>query len=324
MSLANDNGAELAEALPEEDARETEEARRDLARQLLALPQGLHEHVPESVYHARVLGLANKGGLDKILESPATHKAWIDYLVEDDDTPALAFGSGFHMDLLENDRFLREYAVEPLFGDCRAVEGRTTKEQGKRNKEERDNWRIENAGKKLISSDDAVKMARMREVVLAHPLHGSVTIGETLERAQTEITARWRDTETGLEGKCRGDLWLEAAGWLLDVKTTSSACPDAEEFSRICGNFAYFRAASWYPDGFIAAGAEVTRFAFIVISKVYPHLCKVHELDEAGVAFGRSDNRRALRTLAKCIATDTWPALEGGIHPFSLKPWVFR
>ena len=64
-----------------------------------------------------------------------------------EETEAMAFGTAFHLALLEPELFQESYVVAPDFGDLRAVEGRTTKEQGKANKMARLEWLDKNQGK---------------------------------------------------------------------------------------------------------------------------------------------------------------------------------
>ena len=67
---------------------------------LLGMPHGLHEGVPEDVYHRRELRLASKHGLDLVLKAPAAFKAWAGG-AEDEPTPAMVFGKDFHTATLE-------------------------------------------------------------------------------------------------------------------------------------------------------------------------------------------------------------------------------
>jgi PDDEXK-like domain of unknown function (DUF3799) len=69
-------------------------------RSALDLPHGLHEGVPEAIYHAKVLGLASKHALDLVEPAPAKYRAWID-ADEDIPTPAMQFGKDFHAAALE-------------------------------------------------------------------------------------------------------------------------------------------------------------------------------------------------------------------------------
>ena len=68
-------------------------------RSALDLPHGLHEDVPEDVYHRKVPGIASKHALDLVLEAPAKYRAWLEDL-EEEPTPAMLFGQAFHTALL--------------------------------------------------------------------------------------------------------------------------------------------------------------------------------------------------------------------------------
>ncbi len=96
---------------------------------ILDLADGLHAGIPESVYHARIQGVASKSVLDLIAKAPAVYAGWLTG-TEREDTPALFLGKALHSGLLEPDVFRRTYTVEPRFGDCRKT-GRTSTEDAK-------------------------------------------------------------------------------------------------------------------------------------------------------------------------------------------------
>ena len=68
------------------------------------LPTGLHQGVPEAVYHSRERGIASKSALDLVAQSPAHYEAWLRG-EEREPTPAMRFGSAFHIAALEPERY---------------------------------------------------------------------------------------------------------------------------------------------------------------------------------------------------------------------------
>ena len=82
---------------------------------------GVFYDIPAEEYHQRELGVASKSTLDLVHHSPAHYYAWLQGL-DKEPTPALEFGAAFHCASLEPERFARDYAIVPNFGDCRFKE----------------------------------------------------------------------------------------------------------------------------------------------------------------------------------------------------------
>ena len=83
----------------------TAEVSAELARTLTGpsifdLPHGLHEGITEDAYHRRDKRLASKHGLDLLLKSAATFRAWANG-ADDEPTPAMVAGKDFHTACLE-------------------------------------------------------------------------------------------------------------------------------------------------------------------------------------------------------------------------------
>lgn len=268
------------------------------------LTPGLHFGYPESKYHARESGVASKSALDLVARAPSVYRAWLDGK-EPEPTDAMLFGSAFHCAVLEPERFVRAYAAQPDFGDCRL----------KGPKANRDAWRASVVGKTILSYEDAVAIAGMRAAILAHPLFGRL-IGE----GHTETTGVSHDASTGLIRKCRSDLWHPGMRVLADLKSTANAT--ASEFAKSCAQFGYHRQQAFYEDIFAECGQAAEAFLFFAIEKTSPYLCAVYQLESRDVARGRATNLRLLTTLAECTANDTWPGLPDGITRISLPRWA--
>lgn len=275
------------------------------ARTILDYGPGIHHDVVEGVYHARILGVASKGALDRVLRSPAHYKAWVDGAKDEDDSDALAFGKAFHCALLEPERFAVDYVVEPDFGDCRRKEP----------KAKRDAWREEHKGAIWLASEDASAIDGMIASARRHP-----RLCKLLEGGRSEVTARWRDEETGIDCKARGDYLTEGQRVLLDVKSALDASHDA--FARAAANYGYHRQQAFYADGFAAAGCPIESFLFVAIEKKAPFALAVYDLDDADVIKGRLAIRRALNVLADCIEAGRFDAYPEEIQPLRLPVWA--
>ena len=186
--------------------------------------------------------------------------------------------------------------------------------------------------------EDAQAILGMRDAVYAHPVAGKL-----LAHGHPEVTARWRDSETGLECKARADLWVPSLGVIADLKSCADA--SVEEFSRSVAKYTYHVQAAMYLEGFRIASVEATEevrrkwrgsarteriasdgpqvdaFVFIAVEKEPPHLMAVYVLDEAAIERGRLRMRRGMRTLAECLAKDEWPGLPTHIQAIDLPRW---
>jgi hypothetical protein len=301
-----DNGAALADALVDGERRSARDVALLRAQELLALGPGLHPGVSDEAYHCRIKGMASKSVLDMIARAPAVYAAWLAG-AESEPTEAMRLGSATHCALLEPDRFVRAYAVEPQWGDLRKTA----------NKEARAGWLAEHVGATPLKADDAAMIAGMVAAVRAHPLLHSV-----FEDGESELVVRWQDGDSGLECKARLDRYVRKFGLIFDLKTTQDASPDA--FRRSVSNFRYHAQAAMYLDGVTACSCPAESFLLIAVEKSPPHLVGVYALDAEAMQFGRRAVRRDLTTMAGCLERDEWPGLPDGIVTLDLPPWVTR
>lgn len=280
-------------------------AATSLPSSMLALPHGVHRDVPESLYHARERGLANKSAIDHFRRSPAHYAAWLAGLLDEDETPALAFGSAFHCATLEPARFATDYAVEPDFGDCRFKDAKAA----------RDEWRKRNAGRTLVSARDFERISGMVRSLRAHPLGGKM-----IEDGDPELTLRWRDEESGVECKARADYYVRRHRMAVDVKTATDASPEA--FARAVVNYGYHRQEAFYRAGLAAVGEAVEHFVFLVVEKDPPYAVAIYALDEDARLVGRRQVVDDLARFASCLEADKWPSYGDGIQVLRLPPWA--
>lgn len=275
------------------------------ARSILDYGPGLHYDVVEGVYHQRIVGVASKSALDLVRRSAAHYKAWIDGAKEDEETDAFAFGKAFHCAILEPDRFAVDYVVEPAFGDCRKKEPKAN----------RDAWREENKGRIWLANEDAAACDGMAASIRRHPVASKL-----LSDGRSEVTARWRDSETGIDCKARGDFYRESHSMLVDVKSSVDA--SKEVFAKAAANYGYHRQHAFYADGFAAAGAPIDAFVFVVVEKTAPYAIATYELTPDDIAKGRASIRRSLVTLAECLDTGVYGAYPEETQSLVLPSWA--
>jgi len=263
-------------------------------------------NVPNAVYHARRLGVVSKSALDWLDgKSPAHYKAWVDGLIAEEETPALAFGSAFHCALLEPERFALEYATEPNFGDCRRKEP----------KQARAAWVSANAGKRSLSPEDAATIAGMVASVKAHPLASRI-----LRDGQAELTVKWQDYATGVQCKCRADYYVPRLRMVADVKSTTDASRDG--FRRDVARYSYHVQDALYRAGFNAVGKQVDHFVFVSVEKTVPYAVATYSLDMPSVNRGYTAARRGIEKMAECLASGVWPGYPTEIQEVDVPPWA--
>lgn len=268
------------------------------------LETGIHFDVPESVYHAPDLGIISNSGLARVHQSPAHFKAWVEGGGKKR-TDALEFGVAVHCRILEPERFLDEYVVEPQYGDLRYKE----------NKAAREEWRAKHAGKSWVSSDDFVRICGIAESLTKHPIaHRLITEGIR------EVTLRW--DEDGTPCKARVDLWHPDLRIAADLKSCLNASP--REFSRSIANWRYHVQRAWYQRGFAAVGSPIEHFAFIAIEKEAPYACAVYTLDDESLAVAERLIDQDLGAYRKARESGEWPAYGDGIMNLSLPAWSVK
>lgn len=266
--------------------------------------EGIELAVPADEYHRRELHVASKSALDQIDRSPAHYLAWL-HGEERAQTPALRFGSAFHMLVLEPERFARTYAVRPDFGDMRT----------KAAKERRETWLAAHPGVTELPADDDEAMRGMLAAVYKHDAASRLIL-----EGSSEVTLRWRDAMTGLRCKARADYWVKGKRLAVDLKTTDDASPD--EFARSVYKYGYAQQDALYRAGFLACGEPIDHFAIVAVEKAPPHAVAVYVLDADAVGKGYTATRRGIERLADCIKHDDWPAYGDGINELSLPRWA--
>jgi hypothetical protein len=277
-----------------------------------ALSPGMYLNVPESQYHAAdAKSLVSNSALSAFSARSPMHYAWSLLQPPEPPTPAMALGTAAHVAILEGrEAFDQRYVVLPDFGDMRSSTRRA----------ERDEWISKSArdGKTPITKDDADTVWSMREAVMAHPIARKL-----LADGSPEVTAVWRDRQTGRPCKARADWLHKHDGLFVDLKTTDDASP--ETWARKAAGLRYHVADAFYSNGFDAVGAHIDTFAFLVVERDPPHGVAVYVLDDTARLKGEELYMRDLAALHECIETNRWPGYGGDkVQDLSLPAWATR
>lgn len=225
-------------------------------------------------------------------------------------TAALDFGNAYHCAVLEPERFAREF-VRGLDG----VGNRSAADKAIQSR-----FRQQHYGKTVVVPDDFDQIRQMAEVLMAHETAAALLRAP----GPNEVVAVWKDAETGLACKLRGDALRSWMGWtwVADLKTTKDASP--EGWPREVHTYGYDSAAAWYLDGLDVLAPRPRRFVNIAQEKEPPFAVAVYELDEPSIEKGRRRSRRYLKRHAEALASNEWPAYPVGVIPVSLPGWSFR
>lgn len=270
---------------------------------------GLYRDVPYDTY-ARWSALRSSL-LNKVGQSPLHARYAMLHPGEDGSTKAKEFGHVLHHAVLEPDLFLTRYAKAPT-GD-------------KRLKDVKAAWaecQEKNAGKVLVGGDDFDQCIAMRDAVWSHP-----TAKEILgSPGAKELSAVWRDKETGLPCKGRQDFFGSWAGWptLADLKSTVDASRKA--FSRAISAYQYAPQGAYYLDGFdtLSPFEGDRRYVLIAVEKDPPFAVCVYELDQDSIAAGRRRYRSHLDQWARCLDSGLWVGYGDGCEAISLPAWELK
>lgn len=270
------------------------------------LPAGLHQGISPNVYYTKELGVASNSALNLVRRAPALYRAWLDE-PEEEPTPALAFGTAFHMGALEPERYVQQYAVAPEFGDCRKAGPRDA----------RDAWRAQHLGKKWLTATDGAAIAGMLASLRAHPIAGPLLAHP---RGVRELTLRWDDREHGIPCKGRADWYVDQLAVTADLKSTLDASLDV--FRRDIVSHGYHRQDAFYRDGFAELGAELRAFLYVAVEKTPPYLVSVFTLELGALVHGERQIRRAMACFADCLAKNVWPGYPEAIQEIDLPRWA--
>lgn len=210
---------------------------------------------------------------------------------------AFDIGSATHLLVLEPEQF--KARVQVVIGHTKKGDPSydyTTADA----KEQREAAR--EAGKIPLLMDEYDDVQAMREAVFSDPIAKLAFSGGAAEQSMF-----WRDPEFGFWCKTRPDYLPAHRRYLVDLKTSTTANPEA--FAKAAVNFGYHQQAAWYLDGVEAVtGERPERFAFIVVSKKPPYLVSTCWLDEEAIEWGRILNRYARGVFAWCLDRNEWPA----------------
>lgn len=156
-------------------------------------------------------------------------------------------------------------------------------------------------------------VCRMSSAVRKHPIASRLIQG-----GNPEVTIHWVH-RSGVRMKSRIDYLSPFS--VVELKTTRDASEDA--FGRACVRYRYPIQFAVYTDAVSCAFGEYRQMYVIAVEKLRPHHVAVYMVPIEIIMIGRERYERALRVLAECKKTDSWPGLAGDeIRVLQLPAWA--
>jgi exodeoxyribonuclease VIII len=255
--------------------------------------------LPSGEYHAHPA--RSKSYLWKLYSGTPAHAEY----GETESTPAMDLGTAVHFAALEPDKFESSIIRGP--DDRRGNKWKDAVEEAA------------SYGGLVLTSGDYDKARRMGDSLRRLPIVRQLSEAQILR----EASAFWTDPETGLECRCRPDIYCPAFEIMADLKTTGDA--SAFTWSKRAADMGYHAQEGWYSDGWDAAGGgAVDGFVFIVVETDYPHLCAAYELTPQAVEEGRLAMRKALLTYRDCRRAESFPGYPEAVQELDLPGWAYK
>ncbi|WP_157777237.1 PD-(D/E)XK nuclease-like domain-containing protein [Nocardia terpenica] len=259
-------------------------------------PPGLYAGVAEADYHGDHSSLSSSGAKTLLFSSPAQLR--YDQAHPRPPKPEFDFGSAAHTLLL---------GAGPAIEVIDKPDWKTGEAQRKRRA-------AYEAGRIPLLAHDYTAVTAMVQVVLEHPLAGSL-----FAEGAPEVSGWWRDAETeaGLRLRIDWMTWAAERLVLVDYKTSLNAGRRA--FAEAAAKFGYYVQHPFYVEGIRALGVhDDPDFVFVTQCRTPPYTVTVCRLDAADVALGHALGRAAVHRFARCQATGTWPDHSDRIHTVRL------
>lgn len=230
-------------------------------------------------------------------KSAAHFKYHMQHKDDEEQAPALLFGSAAHKYILEPGDFDNEYAIMPK------VDRRT-----KAGKEAIEAFKAEHATQSWIDADEFDTIQDMRTALLCNPEVRQLITRRDVTRFEVPFT--WHDGQTGEICKCKADILTEVDGvpTVIDYKTTLS-CEDGA-FERACRKYGYDFQAAFYLEGINKCTMEEHQFAFIAQEKTAPYLARLYVCDEGFINQGKRKFHELLKKYHECNVSNEWKGYE--------------
>ena len=221
-------------------------------------------------------------------------------------TSSMLLGSMVHTMVLEPEKYVSEFIVEPKC-DKRTKDGKTFWGE----------FLLQAGDRTIVSEEDNNKVELIANAILSHAEFATcMSMIDEWAVIEKRIDFDWQGTPC----RCKPDLLLPKHKLCVDLKTTADATP--EGFAKSVASYGYHRQQAFYSEAIKQAYGEEFRFLFAVVETSEPYNAAVYELDAASVDAGRQEINLLLDELERRTRDNDWtPEYSKGIVPLTLPRW---
>lgn len=243
----------------------------------------------KDIEYRNATGLS-KSMLSHFLRSPAHYLAHCDQTSEP--TAAMQFGTAYDATILQK-------TPSDFFAVMPDVDGRT--KEGKAIKEQ---FKIDSAGKAVISPKEADLLPLMKKALYEHPVASRLLRTLTHKQVACFGTLPVCDKKVRLKGLLDG--YNENEGIIIDLKTAEDSSP--EGFRKAIWKFKYAYQDIQYRWLLNNAGKPVNDFIFIVQEKEPPFAVGCYSISVDDLALTYQSWDMAMTRFAFCQSSGVYPA----------------
>ena len=275
-----------------------------------ALPVGIHENVPDAVYHADPVegGSLSSTGARAMLPPSAPAKFRYEQLHPSPPKAEFDLGHAAHHMIL---------GTGPELVIIDALDYKKKDAQ--------------DAKKAAHAAGQVPLLPWQYDLVedMAAALRNDPVAGPLLRpsKGRVELTLVWRDVQTGVMLRARVDFARPEIGtdvvYIVDYKTAKSSEPSAIE--RMIYDRGYHQQMDFYCDGAMESGLTHSPVPLLVVQeKTPPYIVTVTAITKTALDWGSVLNRAAINLYSRCLATDTWPGYTTDIIASGVPGWAER
>lgn len=269
---------------------------------LNAFADGVYPDLGEEEYHADKGSISKSGLWTFHSKTPAHFKG----APKREHEPQLDFGNAVHLAVLEPERAAKDLIEGPA--DRRGNKWKDALEEVEAR-----------PGAVMLPAALYRDVMDIQKAVVKHPVISQFHRPGTL----FEASAFWHDKETGLQCRCRPDIYAPHIKVIGDLKTTADA--SQWNWSRTAGNLGYHVQEGMYSEGWQkAGGGDVDGFVFICIESKPPYLPVVYEFDPSASAEGVAVFHKALAAYKVCLESDVWPGYPTEVVQTDIPKFSYR
>jgi exodeoxyribonuclease VIII len=247
-------------------------------------------------------------GLKNLKKSPAHYRQYKDEPA-DVETDAMAFGSAYHMYILEPEKFEQEYYVfdDDAIYQVLIGEGFKSPRNTKQYKEWAESEMRIIGDRKTIEKDLFQKIKDMKEKLMSHYYCRALLSGGEPEFA---ITGELDTTDGSINIKAKPDYIKRNKHFIIDLKTTFDASVDG--FTRAAADGDYHIQAALYSDlmEMLTGDGRGWTFFFIAQEKKKPYAFNIFEASPQFIGQGRYEYHQLLKLFKMCMTEQRWPGYQ--------------